>query len=72
MDEADEPMGKFTIKYDGKIDNIFYSRNSTEYGYMAVMSYKKFSIYYMYDEDASGSFNDLIWHYDYRFDQTIN
>lgn len=70
MDEADESTGKYTLNYDGKIDNLFYSRNSCEYGYIAVTSYYRFSIYYMYDEEASGSFHDLVWDNDYRFDPT--
>lgn len=48
------------LQYDEEIEKIFTSRNSTEYGYMAIIGKYKFSIYYVQDDgEGSADYNNV-------------
>ena len=67
----DEAQGANSIEYDGNIQRIFLSRASTEYGYLAVISDMRFTIFYIYEESFLGADKDLIFDCKYRFEDNI-
>lgn len=68
---GEEIKGKTFLDYDGTIENIYYSRYSAPYGFVALMSDSKFSIRYIYEEATSGCEHDTKFNCNYRFDKQM-
>ena len=65
-DTAVDVGGMCYLNYDAEIERVFVSRNFNEYGYVALLSSDKFSIYYIYEDGFNGVDKDLIWEFNYR------
>lgn len=72
-EESDENLNEFggfdVIEVKQPILNLFYSRSTSDYSYLGVLSLMKFTIYYISEDEAAGFEKDIIWEFDYRWDK---
>lgn len=59
------------LDFGQEIESIFCSRNTSTYGYMAILGKTKFSIYYIQDDNEGSVDYEAIFHMDYKFDLEI-
>ena len=59
------------LPFEGSIEAIYSSRNTLEYGFIALLSNMRFAIYDVYDNSAGGTEYSLLWDKDYRFDRQL-
>lgn len=61
---------KAFIDYDGHIEKIFTSRNTSVLGYIAIVSQYRFTIYNLYDDQQGSVDMHQEWDHDIRFEQS--
>ena len=74
-EESDEQLQEFggfdVIEVQQPIQNLFFSRSSSDYSYLGVLSLMKFTIYYISEDEAAGFEKDIVWDLDYRWNKDV-
>ena len=58
-DELKDTVGVKVIRYDEDIKSVFCSRNTSPFGYIAIIGKTKISIYYAYAEEINATYDHI-------------